>query len=158
MFFDGRNRAEASIGRFKDAVVTDALTTRDFLPEIESGKFDHLKDQHIITYCTGGIRCEVLSLLLKNRGFRHVYQIKGGIVRYAEKYANKGLWQGSLVVFDKRDSVTFGSVSADIGTCVVCGKGSSTLVDCANVKCQDRLVVCEAHKTGSTIWCATHRL
>ena len=50
--------------------------------EIESGKYDHLKEKPIVTYCTGGIRCEILSAVMKNRGFNEVYQIEGGIVRY----------------------------------------------------------------------------
>ncbi|WP_257994644.1 rhodanese-like domain-containing protein, partial [Brevibacterium paucivorans] len=60
------------------------------------------KDRPVVTYCTGGIRCEVLSVLMKNRGFNEVYQLDGGIVRYGETYGNSGLWDGSLYVFDKR--------------------------------------------------------
>lgn len=92
-FFDGRNAFEAQIGRFKNAIVPEVDTTRDFLEEIDSGKYDHLKDQPIVTYCTGGIRCEVLSALMINRGFQEVYQMQGGIVRYGEKYGDAGLWR-----------------------------------------------------------------
>ena len=98
VFFDGRNAFEAKIGKFKNAIVPDVQTTHDFVSEIESGKYDHLKNKPIVTYCTGGIRCEVLSVAMKNRGFQEVYQIKGGIVRYGEKYGDKGLWEGSLYV------------------------------------------------------------
>ncbi len=76
VFFDGRNAYEAKIGKFKDAVVPDVTTSRDFVREIESGKYDHLKEKPIVTYCTGGIRCEVLSSVMINRGFKEVYQIK----------------------------------------------------------------------------------
>ncbi|MCF8544619.1 MAG: rhodanese-related sulfurtransferase, partial [Ilumatobacteraceae bacterium] len=69
VFFDGRSAYEARIGRFKNAVIPDVETTPDFVAEIESGKYDHLKDKPIISYCTGGIRCEVLSVIMKNRGF-----------------------------------------------------------------------------------------
>src|SRR5699024_5386432 len=69
-FFAGRNAFEAQIGKFKNAVVPDTTTTRDFIAELESGKYDHLKDQPIITYCTGGIRCEALTVLMANRGFK----------------------------------------------------------------------------------------
>ena len=79
VFFDGRNSFEAEVGRFKNAVVPGTATTRDFVNEIESGKYDHLKEKPIITYCTGGIRCEVLSAVMKTRGFKEVYQIDGGI-------------------------------------------------------------------------------
>ena len=57
IFFDGRSAYEARIGRFKNAVIPDVETTPDFVAEIESGKYDHLKDKSVITYCTGGIRC-----------------------------------------------------------------------------------------------------
>ena len=69
VFFDGRNAMEAEIGRFRGAIVPDVNTTHDFIQEIESGKYDDLKDKPVITYCTGGIRCEILSALMKNRGF-----------------------------------------------------------------------------------------
>ena len=52
VFFDGRNAFEAEIGKFKDAVVPDVSTTRDFIKELDSGKYDSLKDKPIVTYCT----------------------------------------------------------------------------------------------------------
>jgi len=106
-FFDGRNAFEAEIGRFKNAVVPDIQTTHDFVAEIESGKYDHLKDKPIVTYCTGGIRCEILSAVMLNRGFKEVYQIEGGIARYGQKYRDAGLWEGALYVFDNRMAVSF---------------------------------------------------
>ena len=92
VFFDGRNAYEAKVGKFKNAVVADIRTTKDFINEIEGGKYDHLKKKTIVTYCTGGIRCEILTTIMKDRGFNEVYQIAGGIVRYGEKYGDKGLW------------------------------------------------------------------
>ena len=89
VFFDGRNAFEAKIGKFKNAVVPDVQTTHDFVNELESGKYDHLKDKPIVTYCTGGIRCEILSAVMINRGFKEVYQIEGGIVRYGERFKDK---------------------------------------------------------------------
>ncbi|WP_296135103.1 rhodanese-related sulfurtransferase, partial [uncultured Corynebacterium sp.] len=108
VFFDGRNAMEAEIGKFKNAVVPDVKTTHDFIAELESGKYDWMKDKPVVSYCTGGIRCEILSSLMKNRGFNEVYQIDGGIVRYGEKYGNDGLWEGSMYVFDKRMHHEFG--------------------------------------------------
>lgn len=99
VFFDGRNAYEAKIGKFKDAIVPDTRTSRDFIKELESGKYDAIKDKPVVTYCTGGIRCEILSSLMKNRGFKEVYQIDGGIVKYGEAYGDDGLWEGSLHVF-----------------------------------------------------------
>ncbi len=121
VFFDGRNAYEAKVGRFKNAIVPDVETTRDFVKEFESGKYDHLKSKPIVTYCTGGIRCEVLSSVMKNRGFEEVYQIEGGIVRYGEEFGNDGLWEGSLYIFDDRMSVDFGADAKVIGKCDDCG-------------------------------------
>ena len=115
VFFDGRNAFEAKIGKFKNAVVPDVQTTHDFIDELESGKYDHLKDKPIVTYCTGGIRCEILSAVMLNRGFKEVYQIEGGIVRYGERYRDKGLWEGSLYVFDSRMNVNFSKDAKTIG-------------------------------------------
>ena len=61
VFFDGRNAYEAQVGKFKNAVVPDTRKTRDFVREIESGKYDGIKDKPVVTYCTGGIRCEVFT-------------------------------------------------------------------------------------------------
>ncbi|GGH61150.1 oxygen-dependent tRNA uridine(34) hydroxylase TrhO [Rothia aerolata] len=121
VFFDGRNAFEAKIGKFKNAIVPDVRTTHDFIREIESGKYDDLKDKPVVTYCTGGIRCEILSALMKNRGFKEIYQIDGGIVRYGEKYGDSGLWEGSLYIFDKRQHMNFSPDTVTIGECEHCG-------------------------------------
>ncbi len=143
-FFDGRNKWEADIGRFKNAVVPDTRTSHDFVRELDSGKYDHLKDQPVVTYCTGGIRCEVLSAMMIRRGFREVYQLEGGIVRYGEKFGDQGLWEGSLYVFDNRKSVTFSPDAAVIGTCVLCGEPSSRMQNCSSPSCHLESVVCDA--------------
>lgn len=144
VFFDGRNRFEAKIGRFRDAVVPDVSTTREFVAELESGRYDHLKDKPVVTYCTGGIRCEVLSGLMRSRGFAEVYQLDGGIVRYGERFGDRGLWEGSLYVFDGRGSVTFSEEPAVLGRCAVCGEATSRMRNCADPSCREQLVVCDA--------------
>ncbi len=157
VFFDGRNAFEAEIGRFAGAVVPDVATTRDFVAELDSGKYDHLKSAPVVTYCTGGIRCEVLSSLMTARGFTEVYQLDGGIVRYGETFGDRGLWQGSLYVFDGRGSVTFSSDAAVIGRCVRCGGASSRMQNCTDVACRAQLVVCaECADHSSTIGCVEH--
>jgi UPF0176 protein len=143
IFFDGRNAYEAKVGKFKDAVVPEARTTKDFLKELDSDKYDHIKDKPVVTYCTGGIRCEVLSSLMKNRGFKEVYQMDGGIVKYGEKYGDEGLWEGSLYVFDGRMGVKFSDKAKDIGDCVHCGNKTSRYTNCANTACNELIVVCE---------------
>ncbi len=143
VFFDGRNAMEAQIGKFRDAIVPETDTTRDFIDEIESGKYDDLKGKPVVTYCTGGIRCEVLSVLMKNRGFEEVYQLDGGIVRYGETFGNTGYWDGSLYVFDKRMHVEFGDGAESIGHCVACEKPTPNFVNCANLDCRQQYLRCE---------------
>ena len=144
VFFDGRNAFEAKIGKFRNAVVPEVETTHDFVKEIESGKYDHLKDKPIVTYCTGGIRCEILSVAMKNRGFQEVYQIKGGIVRYGEKFGDKGLWEGSLYVFDDRMKMDFSPEVKTIGECEACGGKTSNFRDCASLACRDLVLLCDS--------------
>ena len=153
VFFDGRNRFEAGIGRFRGAVVPDVATTREFVAELDSGRYDHLKDKAVVTYCTGGIRCEVLSGLMRSRGFGEVYQLDGGVVRYGERFGDDGLWEGSLYVFDGRGSVRFSDHAAVVGRCVGCGAASDRMRNCADVSCREQLVVCEE---CSGLACAVH--
>ncbi|MFK4851389.1 rhodanese-related sulfurtransferase [Microbacterium sp. ZW T6_19] len=144
VFFDGRNALEAQIGRFRNAVVPDTETTRDFVSLLDSGAYDDLKGKPVVTYCTGGIRCEVLSSLMTSRGFGEVYQLEGGIVRYGEQYGDDGLWEGSLYVFDKRRSMDFSDHAAVIGVCAGCGAATNRTANCPDPSCQTQAVVCES--------------
>ena len=143
VFFDGRNAFEAKIGKFKNAIVPETDTTHDFIRELESGKYDHLKDKPIVTYCTGGIRCEILSAAMINRGFQEVFQIQGGIVRYGETFKDKGLWEGSLYVFDERMTMDFSDETKVIGECEACSGPTKNFVNCANLGCKDLVLLCE---------------
>lgn len=144
VFFDGRNAFEAQIGKFKNAIVPDVDTTHDFIKELDSGKYDDLKDKPVVTYCTGGIRCEVLSSLMVNRGFKEVYQMDGGIVRYGETFKDRGLWEGSLYVFDKRMHMEFSEEAAEIGHCIRCNNPSNKFENCSNSSCRNLNLYCEA--------------
>ena len=155
-FFDGRNAFEAQIGHFKDAIIPPVSNTREFVAELDSGRYDHLKDRPVVTYCTGGVRCEVLSSLMISRGFTEVYQLDGGIARYGEAYGDDGLWEGALYVFDKRMSVEFSDHAAVIGTCVACGESSRHMQNCADPACRVQLVVCETCAAASVIHCDDH--
>lgn len=146
VFFDGRNAHEAQIGRFKNAVVPNTNTSRDFIKELESDKYDDIKDKKVVTYCTGGIRCEVISAMMKKRGFKDVYQIDGGIVKYGEVYGDDGLWEGSLRVFDDRMTVNFSDHAATIGECTHCGGKTSNFENCAHSECNDLVLICETCK------------
>lgn len=142
VFFDGRNAHEALIGKFKNAIVPNTNTSRDFIAELESDKYDDIKDKKVITYCTGGIRCEVISAMMKKRGFKDVYQIDGGIVKYGESYGDDGFWEGSLRVFDNRMTVDFSDHAKTIGICTHCGGPTNNFENCAFANCNDLVLIC----------------
>jgi UPF0176 protein len=142
VFFDGRNAFEAQVGRFKNAVVPDTTTTRDFVAEIESGKYDHLKEKPIVTYCTGGIRCEVLSSVMTTRGFKEVYQIDGGIFTYGKEFGDDSLWEGSLFTFDNRMSIEFSDKTKSIAKCEKCQAEANRFYDCPKVPCNSLNLLC----------------
>lgn len=144
IFFDGRNAYEAAVGKFKDAVVPNVRTSRDFKKELDDPKYNDIKDKPVVTYCTGGIRCEILSVMMKNRGFKEVYQIDGGIVKYGEEYGDKGLWEGSLYVFDDRMGVKFSPDGKDVGSCVHCQATTSNYENCAYKPCNNLVLICQS--------------
>lgn len=143
VFFDGRNNYESAVGKFKNAVTPDVKNTRDFVNELEKPKYNKLKDKTVVTYCTGGIRCEVLTTIMKDKGFKDVYQIEGGIVKYLEKYGDKGLWEGSLYVFDKRMGLKSSEEVKDIGECSYCKGKTSRYINCSNLACNQLILVCD---------------
>ena len=153
-FFDGRNGFEAEIGRFRNAVVPAVATTHEFVAELDSGRYDHLKGSPVVTYCTGGIRCEVLSALMINRGFGEVYQLDGGVIRYGDEFGDDGLWEGSLYVFDERKSIVFGPDAAVIARCHDCGAATSRTENCMSGGCLAQLVACDEH--AATAACPAH--
>ena len=154
VFFDGRNQYEAKVGRFKNAIVPNTRTSKDFVTELESGKYDAMKDKKVITYCTGGVRCELLSAMMKQRGFKDVYQIDGGIVKYGEKYGDDSLWEGSLYVFDGRMGVNFSDHAKVIGECIHCSGKTSNYENCAEPTCNELVLICHDCKVSThTLFC-----
>ncbi len=143
VFFDGRNAFEAKIGKFTNAIIPNTQSSRDFVEEIESGKYDHIKDKPVITYCTGGIRCEILSSVMKKRGFKEVYQVKGGIVRYGKKYGDDSLWEGSLFTFDDRLAIDFSPKTKVIGECESCNAPTKQFYNCRTATCHELVLLCD---------------
>jgi|SRR5665213_2564893 len=142
-FMDGRNAYEAEIGRFKGAIVPNTKTTRDFIDELEKPAMQAVKQKPIVTYCTGGIRCEILTSMMKKRGFKEVYQINGGIHKYGEEFKDDGLWEGKMYVFDKRMNVAFSEKAKDIGQCLHCQASTSHYENCGYNFCSKLLLICE---------------
>lgn len=151
VFFDGRNAVESKVGRFKDAITPDIESTHEFIEQLESGKYDFLKDKPVVTYCTGGVRCEILSVAMKNRGFKEVYQIDGGIVRYGERFKDEGLWQGSVMVFDNRMVSDFSNKAKLIGECEICGAKTNHIRNCFDETCKNMVVVCKACEADESV-------
>jgi len=133
---------EAKIGKFKNAVVPPIATSKEFINDIENGEISKYKDKPIVSYCTGGIRCEILSAIMKNRGYKEVYQIDGGIAKYGEKYGSKALWEGNMFVFDGRMRMAFDEETQDIGECEICNNKTSNVLNSGNVR-RHLHVVCE---------------
>ncbi len=149
IFYDGRNMYEAQIGRFKNTIIPNTKTSRDFKEDIENGEISKHKNKPIVTYCTGGIRCEVLSVMMKNRGYQEVYQMDGGIVKYGERFKDDGLWEGKLFIFDDRMQMGFSDQAKDIASCEECGSKTSRQVNSTNIR-RKLIVRCEACDAAPT--------
>ncbi|MET1033187.1 MAG: hypothetical protein ABWX94_01685, partial [Candidatus Saccharimonadales bacterium] len=93
----------------------------------------------------------ILSSMMKKRGFKEVYQIDGGIVKYGETYADEGLWEGSLYVFDGRMNVQFSDKAKDIGQCIHCQETTSNYENCALKSCNNLVLICENCKTSKEV-------
>ena len=139
---DARNDYESDIGAFKgkNVIKPKIKNFREIKPELEKLP----KDQPILTYCTGDIRCEYLSAYMNHKGFNEVYHLDGGIVKYGEEFGDDGLWEGKCYVFDNRMKVAFSEESKDIGKCVHCGRKTSNHENCANKACNRLVLVCES--------------
>src|SRR3989344_4902146 len=108
---DMRNDYEAKIGKFKNARTLNMQTFRD-LPKVIH-EIDDLKHKKIVTYCTGGIRCEKASSFLKENGFMDVSQLKGGILKFGEEFPDT-YWEGKCFVFDDRIAIKLNQKNNEI--------------------------------------------
>lgn len=138
--FDARNRYESDVGFFENAIKPDIEHFRD-LPEVMD-QYSHLKDKKFLMYCTGGIRCEKASALFKERGFKDVYQLHGGIVSYLEQ-EGRDHWEGDCFVFDQRMVVPdeFALAEKPIGRCEHTGAHTRNFTNCIHVPCHRLFVV-----------------
>ncbi|RIV23363.1 rhodanese-related sulfurtransferase [Fibrisoma montanum] len=138
---DMRSNYEHSVGRFKGAVTFDMENLRE-LPE-HVHEIEHLKDKKIITYCTGGIKCEKASAYLLSRGFKNVYQLHGGIIKYGLEAGGED-FDGQCYVFDNRLTVDVNHVNPRVvSACYRCGKTTSRMINCASPACNNHVTLCE---------------
>jgi UPF0176 protein len=140
---DMRNHYESEVGKFEGAMTPDVDTFREELPIVIEELKDK-KDQKILMYCTGGVRCEKASAYLKHHGFSDVNQLHGGIIDYVRQIKAEGLpskFIGKNFVFDER----VGERITDdvIAHCHQCGASCDTHVNCANDDCHLLFIQCE---------------
>lgn len=159
---DGRNDYEYEIGHFKGAIKPDVKASRDF-PKWVRENLSEFKDKKVLTYCTGGIRCEKFSGFLLQEGFKDVSQLEGGIVTYGKDPEVQGrFWNGKCYVFDERISVPINRTEEDvvISSCYYCGKTEDRYVNCANPECNKQHVCCTdcevKHKRSCSKECLDH--
>jgi UPF0176 protein len=139
---DMRNHYESEVGHFEGAITPDVDTFRDSLPVIEEMLEPH-KDQNILMYCTGGIRCEKASAWFKHQGFDNVHQLNGGIIEYARQVEKEGLenkFVGKNFVFDKRMGERISEEV--IASCHQCGESCDDHTNCANPACHLLFIQC----------------
>ena len=116
---DVRKSFESEIGTFEKAINPEINDFRKFPKYFEKLSSD--KDKKIAMYCTGGIRCEKAASYLFKRGFKNVYQLKGGILNYLNKIpSKKSLWNGECFVFDERITVVNTSKIGNYLMCAGC--------------------------------------
>ena len=119
LLLDVRKPFEYNVGTFKNAINPQVTNFREFPSYLKKLK----KEKNIAMFCTGGIRCEKASTYLKSKGFKNVYQLKGGIINYLQKIKkNKSLWKGECYVFDNRVSLIHGLIPGSFSMCSGCRK------------------------------------
>lgn len=144
---DARNDYEYDLGHFRGAIRPDIRNFRELPQWIRENK-EQFMDKKIVTYCTGGIRCEKFSGWLLKEGFEDVAQLHGGIANYGKNPETKGeLWDGKMYVFDERISVEINQVDKRvIGRDWFDGTPCERYINCANPECNRQFLTSEANE------------
>jgi UPF0176 protein len=141
VIIDMRSDYEHNVGKFKGAITLDIHNFRDMPEKIDELK--QYKDKKVITYCTGGIKCEKASAFLLEQGFSNVYQLHGGIIKYGLEAEGEN-FEGKCYVFDNRIVTDVNTVNPTvISTCYVTGQPSDRMVNCANPECNKHIPLSE---------------
>lgn len=143
LMLDVRNRYEWEIGHFEGAVLPPLEKFRDFPDYAEKLKNEvDPASTKVMMYCTGGIRCELYSALLKKKGFKNIFQLEGGVIHYGLQEGTAH-WKGKLFVFDDRLAVPIdGKECEPIAHCVYCPTACDTYYNCANMDCNELFICC----------------
>lgn len=153
---DVRNDYESRIGHFDGAVLPQVANFYDFPQWLDQA--DIPKDRKVLMYCTGGIRCEKFSVLMKQKGWEDVNQLHGGILTYAREEGGAH-FKGKCFVFDDRMAVRVNESEDEVlGACELTGQPTDTYINCANMEC-NRLFLCSpdglrAHEGCCSAECA----
>lgn len=144
LILDVRNGYEWEVGHFEGTEKPDFKTFREF-PRYakELKKKRNPEKTKVMMYCTGGIRCELYSCLLKEEGFDEVYQLNGGIIKYGLEKGAKH-WKGKLFVFDDRLVIPISETeeTETVGQCIHCNGAIDTYYNCANMDCNELFISC----------------
>lgn len=142
---DMRSNYEHNIGKFKNAVTFDIkhfLTLEESIRDSDFNNDDN-RSKKILTYCTGGIRCEKASSLLLKLGYKNVYQLDGGIIKYANEVGGKN-FDGKCYVFDDRIAIDVNKVNPKkISRCYICDCIEDIMVNCMNTRCNRHTTICK---------------
>lgn len=155
VLIDGRNLYETDLGRFKGALCPPIENFRDF-PGWLHEHADELRGKKLLTYCTGGIRCEKLSGYLRREGFDRVYQLDGGIVSYGKDPEVRGRdFEGLCYVFDKRIGVEVNHTETRrvISHCRHCGVEEPHYGNCRLHACNAQIFVCPSCRERFGLYC-----
>ncbi len=143
VLLDVRSKYEHQIGRFKNAITLDIENFREF-PEKVKEILPALRNKKVLTYCTGGIKCEKASAYLLELGVENVYQLHGGIIRYGLE-ENGYDFEGKCYVFDGRVVATVNTVNPTvIAHCYICKQPCDRMVNCASASCNRHVPICES--------------
>jgi len=120
VLIDTRNNYEYEIGSFKGAVNPETETFREF-PSFTKNSLEKYRNKKIAMFCTGGIRCEKSTAYLKSQGYKDVFHLQGGILKYLEEVnEDESLWEGECFVFDDRVAVKHNLEQGQYDQCHAC--------------------------------------
>jgi UPF0176 protein len=141
LLLDVRSNYEHRIGKFKRAITLDIDHFREFPKQMD--KLVPYKDKKIVTYCTGGVKCEKASAYLLAQGFKNVYQLHGGIIQYGLETDGED-FEGKCYVFDNRLAISINNQNPTvISSCYVCHTACDRMVNCANPECNIHVPICK---------------
>ncbi|MEX0928885.1 MAG: rhodanese-related sulfurtransferase, partial [Balneolales bacterium] len=152
VLIDVRNNYESKIGHFEGAMLPDVENFFDFPGWLDTAGID--KNKKVLMYCTGGIRCEKFSVLMKKKGWDDVNQLHGGILEYGRQEGGKH-YKGKCFVFDDRLAVPVNYGDEEpVSHCEITGEPCDMYINCANMEC-NRLFICSPEAAGKMEGCCS---